>query len=104
MAWRDLSDRVLKSAMRPFREDAVWTPKGGAPTAISGPFDLSPLEVNPDTGVGVRSSTPVLHVRLSEIASRPRQGERLEVRGVAYRIADVEPDGQGAAALRLHRE
>lgn len=81
----------------------TYTPAVGAPFALVAVFDAAGVTVEVAPGVLQRTGEPALGVVLADFATPPVAGEQVEVSGVAYRVADVDTDGQGGATLRLRR-
>lgn len=109
MSWPQMADRMLGTVMRTFaHRDAAgqslvqYLPKGGAAYAIEATFDKSHMSVDPSTGAQVSSTNPLLGVQLSQLQAAPRKGDRVNVGGVIYTVADFQPDGTAGAILELH--
>lgn len=83
----------------------LYAPAGGSATPIQGVFDdayhdLSQLQ----DGAPTSTMRPVLGVQASALAAKgivPAQGDQVTCRGVAYVVADTEPDGHGHIKLML---
>jgi len=104
--WPALEDRINRAIVDgPLADPATYTSWGGTPRSIRGDFSPTSVEVDVDTGALVRTNRIVLSVRLSDLESDPDAGEgpdEVTVRGVDYRVVDVERVGSDWADLRLH--
>lgn len=108
MNWDAMANRMLGAAVRAFSStaDAVtWLAAGVEPgTPLpNAVFDTAHIEVDADTGAQVSSVNPTLGVRLSDLPNTPTSADRVRVRGVLYRIADVVPDGVAGSLLILKK-
>lgn len=61
------------------------------------------MGLDPETGIQVRSSQPVLLVNRIDLPWDPKQGDVVVVRNVNYRVKDAQPDGHTGWLLMLHR-
>lgn len=109
MAWADMADRALKTAIQTFKTSATYIPgTGAAQYAVVGVFNKPYEGVDPETGALVTSTHPTFGVRLADLAAIPASGDKVTIAsgfGVGtYRILDSREDGQGGAELTLHRE
>ena len=93
----------LQRACRDTWGDSVtYTPVAtGTPATITGVFEMQTYVA--EGGTPVLSSVPVLGVVLADLAAAPRIGDGVVVNAVSYKVADVQNDGQGMAALTLQR-
>jgi hypothetical protein len=87
-------------------ETVLYTPgtnPGPTATAVTGIFDQSCVVV--DAGqAGASSCGPAVFLRLADLPSDPAVDEpSISVRGIAYRVREAKPDGQGGVLLLLHR-
>ncbi len=79
-------------------------PGGGSVTEIDGVFHLESLDIlGGGDAPGITTRNPMLDIRVSQVPAAVTivQGGLFRVRGVAYAIADVRPDGMGLLVLRL---
>jgi hypothetical protein len=85
----------------------VYTSQAGGPsTAIDGIFRIPSLtEFGAGAGgaPGLTTRKPELDVRASQVPAGVTivQGDTISVRGVAYTVMDVRPDGEGLITLLL---
>lgn len=81
-------------------------PGGGTASDIDGVFRLESLDLfggGAGDAPGVTSRKPMLDIRQSQVPDSVTiiQGGTFQVRGVAYEIGDVRPDGMGLLVLHL---
>lgn len=79
-----------------FADTATFTPAGGSPSAVNGIYDGSYVEPFADVeGNAPRFTCPT--------ASIPdvQDGDALAVRGISFKVAGVQPSGQGKTVLVL---
>lgn len=103
MAWRDQVDAVLETCVDTFGEPATYTPSGGSPVEVLGIYDDLYEAVDPQTGAIITSTQPVLGIKDDHLPDPPQQDDTVTVRGVTYRVKEVQTDGQGGSKLFLHR-
>lgn len=103
--WEEIVGKAMDACTRAFGEGAdqvTYTHLGGAPYTIDGIFEANSEAADPDTGAMVLTNTPQISFRLSAMQRIPRQGDQVQIRGKAYRVAEPDFDGQGTVTLRLH--
>lgn len=100
MAIGDLFDQALKIVTGRLGETCSYF-RGPGPTLIEGVFDEAFERVELDSGVAVASVAPMILIRIADLPSEPRKGDRLYVRGNEYEVKFSRPDGNGAAELDL---
>ncbi|GBQ69667.1 hypothetical protein AA103196_2275 [Ameyamaea chiangmaiensis NBRC 103196] len=104
----DWDGLVLDACQDTFGEPVVWqSSQLPSPVSITGIFsdgyraaDL----IGGDDGVSpvhISASVPMLGVQLSQFTVAPLQGDLMTVRGVTWRVREVQPDSFGAARLEL---
>jgi hypothetical protein len=98
----DLAGRALRAVVRVMGEPITYRRRGEQWPA-SGVFQASHVALDPETGVQVRSTQPVLLVNAAALALRPQQGDEVEVRGKIWQVRDPQPDGHEGWLLMLHR-
>lgn len=105
MAWADLADSVLKTAIATFKTAATYTPinQDLAPAEIEGVFDIPNLSVDPVTGAPVDTFQPTLGVRVADLPAFPEFGDTVEINSKTYRVLEVREDTQGGAILVLNK-
>jgi len=105
MAWADLANSVLTTAIATFKTDAIYTPinQDLAPVSIVGVFDIPNLSVDPNTGAPVDSFQPTLGVRVADLPAFPEMGDTVTVNSKVYRVLEAREDTQGGAILILNR-
>lgn len=107
MAWEDTADlvnRAVTSETTFGRSIAYTHTASGITETIRAPLDTVWLETQGD-GEGTQSGVAVLlDVRLADLSAYPVAGnspDTLVHDGTRYKVADVQPDGDGMAALEL---
>lgn len=103
--WAARRQRVNRRVVREFSEVGVFDPEDGGPTVdISGVFDDESLAV--DVGQVVVSSSGPRFTALDDdlVAAGLAPKSKLTLRGVAYRVIDLQADGTGVTELALHKE
>ena len=98
----DVSNRIVRSRGT-FGEPVVYRPRVGSPVSIVAPFSEEFEEVTPETGVSVVSARPNLLVRLADLAAEPAEGDRLDVRGIAWAVEESRTDGTGTSRVFVRR-
>lgn len=95
------ADRLVRAQLG---EAVTYAPGSGSPVTVSGIFDALYRKVEIG-GAGISSAGPAVFLTLSELPSNPTtdSGARVTIRGVTYKPHEVEPDGQGAVMLLLHK-
>jgi hypothetical protein len=101
---RDLASIALRAVVRVLGErDPITYRRGGSSWSVGGVYQDSYVGLDPETGVQVRSSQPVLLINREDLAVDPRQGDQVEVRTGLFRVRDAQPDGHTGWLLMLHR-
>jgi hypothetical protein len=98
----DLANRALAAVIRVMGEPITYR-RGQTAYSGSGVYQASHVGLDPETGVQVRSTQPVLLVNRQALAVEPRQGDEVEVRDGLFRVRDAQPDGHTGWLLMLHR-
>jgi hypothetical protein len=98
----DLANRALRAVVRVMGEPITYT-RSGQVVVAKGVFQASHIGLDPETGVRVNSTQPVLLVNFEDLQFKPRQGDSVEVRGGLYQVRDPQPDGHSGWLLMLHR-
>lgn len=103
--WPGAVDRVLGAAQTEFGENVLYTPVDGSPAfSVVGIYNNVWREVDPQSGTIVSSNQPNLGVRLSDfLGNVPIEGATFTIRSVAYKVTDVQEDGEGGAKCLLHK-
>ncbi|WP_298034809.1 hypothetical protein [uncultured Desulfovibrio sp.] len=97
MAFADLTTGLHAAVFGTFGEPVVVN---GIPA--TGVFMAAHESVDVSTGTPVSTVQPVLEVKERDCPD-VEEGDAVNVRGVAYVVADVRPDGHGILKLFLHR-
>lgn len=103
MAVESAADRAAFLDADEFGAAATYTPASGTPAALDGIFDDPQINAN-FNGVDVSDSRPTFFCRSTDLpagAVGGDAGDRLTVQGTTYRVADLEPDGQGMTRVVL---
>lgn len=103
MSWLETCGLVLGNCLTTFGEDVVYTPQGQPAVNMTGIFDELYEGVDPNTNAIITSRQPILGIRDSDLGLTPRQDDQVLVRGILYRVKEVETDGQGGSRLYLHK-
>ena len=105
MDWPSLAGSIQTVGQTIIGESVTHTPAGGAPKTITGVYDGVSTEINTDTdrggAIAIQSTDPAITVRLAALAVQPTVGDAITVRSTNYTIAEIHPDGQGDARLKL---
>jgi hypothetical protein len=109
----DFDSLVVGPATAIFGQAVTYTPAGGSPVTITGVFDSGAKEISGlgSDGVPISDNRPLLGVRTADFAAlgiAPNQGDRISVAqpdgsSIAYQVADIDTDGQGATKLTLNQ-
>lgn len=110
MSWSDLAEAALRIVLDTFGEPVLYHPRGddGAartPFALTGVFEAAHQLVDLGGETPLSSVHPTLSVALSDFPANdpPRPDDELAVADGAWRVFEVQPDGQGGALLILKR-
>lgn len=114
MGWAGMAQRMLGVAVRTFSEPSAeidparavyWLTDGIAPgvALAQAVFDSTHVSVDPETGAPVSSNNPILGVRLVDLPNEPTNRDRVQARGVLYKINDVQADGVAGVTLFLRK-
>ena len=98
----DLAGHALRAVVQTMGEPVVYRRRGEQWPA-SGVFQANYVAIDPETGVQVRSTQPVLLVNGADLPVRPQQGDEVDVRGKIWQVRDPQPDGHDGWLLMLHR-
>lgn len=98
----DLANRALTAVVSVMGEPVTIT-RGQSTAQVGGVFQASHVGLDPDTGVQVRSTQPVVLVNRGDMPWDPRQGDTVTVRSTTYRVRDSQPDGHTGWLLMLHK-
>lgn len=100
----DLAGLALRAVIKVMgeREPITYRRRGEA-HQIGGVYQASHVGLDPETGIQVRSTQPVLLINRAELPFDPQQGDEVEVRGGLFKVRDAQPDGHHGWLLMLHR-
>lgn len=102
----DLANRALTAVTRVMGEP-VTVSRGQVTAQVEGVYQASYVGLDPETGIQVRSTQPVVLVKrgdlLGDLPWDPKQGDTVVVRSTTYRVRDAQPDGHTGWLLMLHR-
>lgn len=100
----DIASLALKAVVKVMGERSPITYRRGSTAyQVGGVYQASHVGLDPETGVQVRSTQPVLLINGSELGVEPKQGDEVEVRDGLFKVRDPQPDGHGGWLLMLHR-
>lgn len=98
----DLANRALTAVVRVMGEPVTLT-RGESTAQVKGVYQASHVGLDPETGIQVRSTQPVVLMKRGDLPWDPRQGDTVLARGITYRVRDAQPDGHDGWLLMLHR-
>jgi hypothetical protein len=98
----DLANRAITAVVKTMGEPVVYHRRGEQHEA-RGVFQASHVGLDPETGVQVRSTQPIVLINGWSLPFKPAQGDEVEVRGARYKVRDAQPDGHTGVLLMLHR-
>ena len=98
----DLASIALRAVVSVMGEPVTLT-RGQSEAEVVGVFQASHVGLDPETGVQVRSTQPVLLVDRESLPWDPKQGDTVVARSTTYRVRDAQPDGHTGWLLMLHR-
>ena len=98
----DLANRALRASIHVMGEPVTIT-RGQSTAQVRGVFQASHVALDPETGVQVRSTQPVLLINGEDLPMDPKQGDTVVARSATYRVRDAQPDGHTGWLLMLHR-
>lgn len=98
----DLANRALSAVVGVMGEPITIT-RGQVGVTVDGVFQASHVMLDPETGVQVRSTQPVVLVNRSDMTFDPAPGDFVEARLSTYRVRDAQPDGHTGWLLMLHK-
>jgi hypothetical protein len=100
----DLASIALRAVVRVMGERSPVTYRRGASSwPVRGVYQDSHIGLDPETGIQVRSTQPVMLIDGTELPVAPQQDDVVEVRGAQWRVRDPQPDGHTGWLLMLHR-
>jgi len=98
----DLANRALRAVVGVMGQPITYS-RGGQATTAKGVYQASHVGLDPETGVRVNSTQPVLLVNRADLPFNPRQGDTVEVAGILFQVRDPQPDGHNGWLLMLNR-
>lgn len=100
----DLANRALGAVVRVMgdREPFTFRHRGQSATA-RGVYQAAYVGLDPETGVQVRSTQPVLLISQDDLPFKLQQGDEVEARGALFKVRDAQPDGHRGVLVMLHR-
>ena len=106
-AWDRLADLSARRIARVFGQPVRYAGRARDPNApwvdIQGVFDPEHTDVTLGD-VKITDVTPILDVRIADLASVPARGDQVEIDGQAYTVVDIEgASDESVRRLRLHR-
>jgi hypothetical protein len=100
----DLASIALRAVVQTMGDrEPVEYHRGQVAHELRGVFQAAHVALDPETGVQVRSTQPVLLINGADLPLEPKQGDSVVARGATYRVRDPQPDGHGGWLLMLHR-
>lgn len=101
--FRKHTDRILSKSMEKFGELVKFYPQSGGVFQVKAIFDNEASALDLDTEQVLSVNQPRIGVNLNDLKFDVRQGDKVVVRDVEFRIQDKVEDGQGGATLQLHK-
>lgn len=98
------SERINSAGARHFGHQAIlFQPKAGGSATVRGVFRRSFLAIDPDTGVAVQSTRPLLIVEDNQLPGGlpPGEGDRFTIAGTVYVVSNIELEGEGTSKCYL---
>jgi hypothetical protein len=92
-----------KFAFGEHNEKVIYEPLAGGSYTIVGIFDNQFEQLDPDTEQVIAANQPVIGVKLADLPSAPVKGDKVQIRGIWYRVYDSQEDGLAMSALFLHK-
>ena len=98
-----MTHRLMEKCVNALGENVIYYPESQASVAIKGIFNENFEHLDTDSGFQVVSSQPNLGIQKITLESKPAIQDQLVVRGIVYKVVDVQDDGESAYKLLLHR-
>jgi len=98
----DLANRALTAVVRVMGEPVTYT-RGQQSAQVKGVYQASHVGLDPETGMQVNSTQPIVLIDGWSLSFEPRAGDVVVVRNTTYRVRDAQPDGHTGWLLMLHR-
>lgn len=86
-----------------FASAATWDTQGGELVDLNGIFEEAREAALSGDAVGVSAVYSVLTVATAAVPTSAAQGDDLEISGVNFLVADLQPDGSGLTRVILER-
>lgn len=100
--WAQHVASIDRAVMRHVGGTVMYAAGNGSAIPVPGVFDVSYVKVDAGTA-GVGSVGPAVFLRLSDLPCDPEKDDpTITAEGKAYRVREVQPDGQGGVLLLLH--
>lgn len=103
MSFKDAMDRLNKKSLSTFGEEAVYSGTGMSDTTLQVIFDNNFTAIDPQTGMEVMTTQPMIGIKLDDLPREPFRGDTISLNGISYKITEYHPDSEGMAKLLLHR-
>lgn len=100
----DLASIALRAVVQTMGDlEPVEYRRGQVAHELRAVFQAAHVALDPETGVQVRSTQPVLLINGEDMPLEPKQGDTVVARSTTYRVRDAQPDGHTGWLLMLHR-
>jgi len=87
-----------------FAEEVTYNPTIGANYTLNAIFDNEFESVDPDTLQPITSTEPIIRVDINDIVGgKVKDGDKVTIRTIEYRIIEDQQDGVGTTVLRLQK-
>jgi hypothetical protein len=101
VSFSDLTGQILDACTAAFGETVEHRPAVGSAYSTTGIYSERGTEV--DGPLVVQTNAPALGIKLADFTVTPKAGDRVYLRSTVYKVARVDPDGEGGATLHLHK-
>lgn len=102
MAAESDADRTAFLDIDAFGESVTWN-RDGAETSFSALFQRRSVEGLSDFGGGVTHRVSTITCRDTDLPDGATEGDGVAVRGIAWLVRTIEPDGTGMSLLQLEK-
>jgi hypothetical protein len=103
MNWQGATAGVIDQVKGTFGRAVTYTPQGQAALTLDCVFNNPSIAIEVGGDLNHTRSVPTLFVKLADLPSSPKKGDRVEVDGTHYRVIDSQEDGQGGSLLFLNK-
>lgn len=95
----NFSKTLFKSTSSVFGDTAQYTSIDGVVSHIRGTLTKQPVELGEDgRGILVSSVRTSFGVLLEDLKTQPREGDTIIIRGIKYRVSEIQEGSSGCTA------